>query len=523
MQRPLGLLSHSSIVQCVLRRIRDSEKAWHRFWFEPADPILLGFLRLLTGGMLGYNLLVWTLDLEAFFSNEGLQPLATVRRLHETRFIFSFWVWIGDAYLWPMHFACMAIAAMFCAGLLTRITSVLSFLITISYSQRVPIANFGLDQILGMLCLYLALAPSGAALSLDSLMRRRNARRTGKSVAAQVKKSAAVRMTMRLIQLHLCAIYFWSGHAKLKGSTWWTGDAMWRVLANEEYQTLDLTWMAWVPWLPYLIAHVTVVWEVFFVVLVWNPRLRPLILLTGVMMHAGIGAFLGMWTFGLIMIFAYLAFLDPDAWRSRLNRFISRMQQRRSMIESSTECAESAADLTTSGISESARALTKVSAEPHPSRLPRGRLCIVACDSADRSAMRRYFREHQYDCRAVADPAGGLDVLSRHRFDAVLVNGTKLSTAALIDFTSDVADLTSLPMVLLLTPRQLTVVSEPDQIAKFAVVELPASLQVIRLRLEAVRMNPVGPESNPKALEYRDSSNSAADVSLLSESDHASE
>jgi len=341
MQRPLGLLSHSGIVQCGLRWVRDSKTAWRRFWFEPADPILLAFLRLLTGGMLVYNLFVWTLDLEAFFGNEGLQPLATVRRLHETRFIFSFWVWIEDACLWPVHFACMAIAAMFCAGLLTRVTSVLSFLITISYSQRVPIANFGLDQILGILCLYLSLAPSGAALSLDSLMRRRSAQRSGKCVAAQVKKSAAVRMAMRLIQLHLCSIYFWSGHAKLKGSTWWTGDAMWRVLANEEYQTLDLTWMAWVPWLPYLIAHVTVVWEVFFVVLVWNPRLRPLILLTGVVMHVGIGAFLGMWTFGLIMIFAYLAFLDPDAWRRRLNRIISRTQQRRSMIESSVESGRS--------------------------------------------------------------------------------------------------------------------------------------------------------------------------------------
>ena len=475
--------------------------------------------------MLVYNLLVWTLDLEAFFSNEGLQPLATVRRLHESRFIFSFWIWIGDAYLWPMHFACLAIAAMFCAGLLTRITSVLSFLITISYSQRVPVANFGLDQILGMLCLYLSLAPSGAALSLDALIRRRRMRRSGNNVAVQVQKSAAVRMSMRLIQLHLCAIYFWSGHAKLKGSTWWTGDAMWRVLANEEYQTLDLTWMAWVPWLPYLVAHLTVVWEVFFVVLVWNPRLRALMLLTGVGMHVGIGAFLGMWTFGLIMIFAYLAFLHPDTWRNRFNRFIRRLQRRRPMTESSAEFTESATDeiMAACGLAQSSEALSMLSTEPCSSRLPRGRLCIVACDSADRSALRRYFREHQYDCRAVTDPAGGLDLLSRHRFDAVLVNGTKLSSADVIDFTADVSDLTSLPIVLLLTPRQRTIVSEQHQIANIAVVELPASLQDIRVRLEAVQMNRVGPGSIPNTPESRDSSNSAADVSLHSESDHVSE
>ena len=323
MKRHPGLLSRSGIKSSVGQVIGDATAAWHRFWFEPADPFLLCVLRLLTGGMLFYNLLVWTQDLEAFFGNDGLQPLTSVRRLHESHFIFSFWLWTGDAYLWPMHFACLTVAAMFCTGLLTRVTSVLSFLITISYSQRVPVANFGLDQILGMLCLYLSLAPAGASVSLDSMIRTRSQRRFGIPVAATVRKFASARMSIRLIQLHLCAIYFWAGHAKLKGSSWWTGDAMWRVLANEEYQTIDLTWMAWVPWLPYLIAHITILWEVFFVVLVWNPRLRPLILLAGVAMHLGIGAFLGMWTFGLIMIFAYLAFLDPDTWRSRLNRLRS--------------------------------------------------------------------------------------------------------------------------------------------------------------------------------------------------------
>jgi hypothetical protein len=93
---------------------------------------------------------------------------------------------------------------------------------------------------------------------------------------------------------------------------------MWQVIASEEYQTLDLTWMAWVPWLPYLIAHVTVAWEVFFCVLVWNQRWRPLMLALGAAMHFGIGAFLGLWTFGLIMTYGYFAFGNPEWWRNRL-------------------------------------------------------------------------------------------------------------------------------------------------------------------------------------------------------------
>lgn len=338
MSRGLRLLQRSGMVAYVRGFFSDALGAWHRFWFEPADPLMLGIIRLLCGWMLFYNLTVWTLDLEAFFGDHGLQPLEAIRAVHQSRFVFSFWLWIGDTYLWPVHFLCLAISAMFCVGFATRITSVLSFLITISYSQRVPIANFGFDQILGMLCLYLSLGPSGAAVSVDSLIHKWRLRRQGRT--AVVAKVAFARMAMRLIQLHLCAIYFWAGLAKLKGPTWWTGEAMWRVLANEEYQTLDLTWMAWVPWLPFLMAHITIAWEVFFIALIWNPKLRPFLLAMGVAMHVGIGAFLGMWTFGLIMAFAYLAFSDPDVWRQRISSTISWLYQRRQKPDPDAELDE---------------------------------------------------------------------------------------------------------------------------------------------------------------------------------------
>ena len=316
------------VLTAVRRSVNEGIAAWHHFWFDPMDPLMLGIVRLLTGWMLFYNLLVWSLQLETFFGRNGVQPLETVKRLYESRTVFSFWLWIDDNYLWPVHIACIIIAAMFCAGTATRLTSILAFLITISYSQRVPVTNFGFDQILGMLCLYLALAPCGAALSVDSLVRKWWRHRKGLARDAAPARFASARMASRLIQLHLCAIYLWSGFSKLKGSTWWTGEAMWNVIANQEYQTVDLTWMAWTPWLPFLIAHVTVAWEVFFIVLVWNRRLRPLVLAMGIAMHIGIGAFLGMWTFGLIMTFAYLSFADPGIWRMRFAALSRRLNLR---------------------------------------------------------------------------------------------------------------------------------------------------------------------------------------------------
>lgn len=303
--------------------IRDAASAWSKFWFDPADPYTLGIIRLLTGWMLVYNLLVWGIDLKAFFGPDGLQPLQTIIDFHADTPVFSFWFYVPEPWIETVHWLCVGIAFLFFLGVGTRVTSVLAFLITISYSQRVPVANFGLDQILGMLCLYLAIGPSGACLSLDRWWKVRRARL--KAVELPEPRCSSARLAVRLIQFHMCVIYFWAGLGKLKGDSWFTGEAMWQVLANQEYQTMDLTWMAWTPFLPYLVAHVTVIWEMSFCILVWNKKLRPWVLLIGTGMHFGIGAFLGMWTFGLVMTYAYFAFSDSAAWRRRLGWLAERL------------------------------------------------------------------------------------------------------------------------------------------------------------------------------------------------------
>ena len=102
----------------------------------------------------------------------------------------------------------------------------------------------------------------------------------------------------------MCVIYFFAGISKLQGEAWWTGEAMWRAFSNLEYQSIDMTWLAWYPWLLNLVTHLSVLWGIFFCVLIWRPRLRPLMLAGAVVLHVGIGACLGMWTFGLIMLSA---------------------------------------------------------------------------------------------------------------------------------------------------------------------------------------------------------------------------
>ncbi len=243
-----------------------------------------------------------------------------------------------------VHILCLAVLALFAFGVCTPLTSILAYLITVSYAYRAPLANYGLDQINAIAALYLVIGPSGAALSIDRLWRRkRNAKialAAGKTpVEVPVVPSARANLALRLIQVHVCVIYIFACQSKLQGESWWNGQAIWQAVSNLEYQSTDLTWLAWYPWLVNILTHGTVLFEMTFWALVWRPLCRPIVLLIGVAIHLGIGAFMGMWTFGLAMIFLYVAFVPATTIHAVLQTFSRLVGRRVGQDESPSELA----------------------------------------------------------------------------------------------------------------------------------------------------------------------------------------
>jgi hypothetical protein len=288
----------------------ESARTWDRFWFTPRDPVVLGLIRILTGLMLLYTHVVWGLRLEAFL---GASPWIQLERLQATYsgWWASFWPWVPAAAAPAVHAAALVVLALFTLGVWTRVTSILAVVVTVSYANRLFFATFGLDQINAMLAFYLAIGPSGNALSVDQWRRGRAA---GGDVCTAAP-SIGANISLRLIQVHMCVVYLYAGLAKLEGLSWWEGYAMWQAFANSEYQTFDLTWLAAHDWVWNLMTHSVVAWEISFCALVWFPLLRPLVLGMAVLTHAGIGMCLGMWTFGLIMLVGCCAFLSPTLVR----------------------------------------------------------------------------------------------------------------------------------------------------------------------------------------------------------------
>ena len=288
--------------------------AWNTFWFTPADPLPLAVVRICAGGLFTWASLVWLLDADAFFGMAGWLPPEDVCRMNDQPWQWSWYFAAPSAGgIRVLAGVTLGAAIMLTIGLATPLAAVVSLAGFVSAANRAPLNVFGFDDVLGMLLIALAVGPSGAVLSVDSLLSR-GMQRAAPSVLANV--------ALRLIQIHLCVIYFFSGCGKLLGASWWEGTAIWGSVANVQYRTLDLTWLARHPLVVNLITLATLFWEVSYPALVWPRLTRRLVLTMAVLVHLGIGLAMGMMEFGLAMIVANMAFVPPVVLRRVCRPFL---------------------------------------------------------------------------------------------------------------------------------------------------------------------------------------------------------
>src|SRR5262249_53866354 len=150
------------------------------------------------------------------------------RRMYEQGLVvWSIWLHVTDPF-WMNAIQVLFVLATVCLvlGLGTRVVVPIVWFANLSYMHRNPFILFGVDTMMNVLLLYFMIGPSGAALSLDRLLLGRK---------EKVRPLVSAGFAYRLMQIHLCIIYFISGASKLMGSTWWSGNAVWNVLANFEF------------------------------------------------------------------------------------------------------------------------------------------------------------------------------------------------------------------------------------------------------------------------------------------------
>jgi hypothetical protein len=290
----------------------DCLRSWNAFWFTPADPLPLAVVRIATGLLLAWSCCVWLRDPDAFFGPGGWLPAHEVWRMNDQPWQWSwFFAASSPTAIRVLLGITLAAAVLLTLGLATRLAAVVALAGLVSVANRAPLNVFGLDDTLGLLLIPLVVGPAGGCLSLDH--------RLG-LVSSTPSVGAAI--ALRLLQVQLCVVYFFSGCGKMFGASWWEGTAIWGAVANSQYRTLDLTGLARHPLVTNALTLGTLFWEVAYPAIVWPRLTRRLALAMAVVVHLGIGLAMGKLEFGLAMITANLAVVPAASWRSLARRLL---------------------------------------------------------------------------------------------------------------------------------------------------------------------------------------------------------
>ncbi len=111
----------------------------------------------------------------------------------------------------------------------------------------------------------------------------------------------------RVLQVHLCFVYFIGGLAKCLGNGWWNGSNLWRSLIRPPFTLISPDILVRFKYaLPVLGISICLL-EVGYPIFIWIKKTRRIWLVCILAMHAAIGLLMGLYLFALIMIVMNLA------------------------------------------------------------------------------------------------------------------------------------------------------------------------------------------------------------------------
>ena len=283
--------------------MKRATRAWERFWFAPTPTSTLALFRI----AIGVISFAWALslipDLHAFFSSDGIEPIAP------THPALGAW---GVLNAFPSYTAAVALlAALLIAsccltiGYRTRLSNVVVFVGILSFEHRAPsIWNSG-DGLLRILCFFLMLAPAGASLSVDRW-------RTARDRFWEFPTRAP--WALRLVQIQVSVVYLSTVWFKLHGHDWLHGTAVSFAVRMEDLQRFPFPGGLGRSLLfSSVMSYWTIAIELMLGILVWNRAVRPYVLALGAGLHLLVGFNLRLGFFTETMLAAYVAFVSPAA------------------------------------------------------------------------------------------------------------------------------------------------------------------------------------------------------------------
>ncbi|PHR97082.1 MAG: hypothetical protein COA78_28060 [Blastopirellula sp.] len=295
-------------------------KSWEAFWFVRVETKTVSLLRLLVGSIALIYALLFTIQLTDWYAADGILSSSFTISMLSTEdnnyaYYWSLLYYVNTPVeLWILHSIGLLVIGAFAVGFQTRYTSIAAFIFVASYAQRAPMLAGLIEPLLCPMVLYLCFAPCGNYFSVDAWLRAKKQ----KLADRKVEDSLGANITLRLIQVHLCMFYAMMALTKLGGYTWWGGESMWWLIAQNHSPLVDLRFLRDAPLFVFSWTHLVVLFELCFPLLIWVKVFRPLLIVLSILHWISLSLVTGNWEFGLLILALNVAFFSPEFVQSFL-------------------------------------------------------------------------------------------------------------------------------------------------------------------------------------------------------------
>jgi Vitamin K-dependent gamma-carboxylase len=181
-------------------------------------------------------------------------------------------------------------------GLFCRPAAIISWFLHLCAAESGGLLTYGADNFMTMGLFYLMLSPLPDRYSFDHRLSK-----------TKPKNPQLLGFWRRVLQVHLCFVYFFGGLAKCLGSGWWNGSNLWRSLTRPPFNVISPDILLRFKYLLPALGISICLLELGYVVFIWMKKTRLVWLTCILAMHAAIGLTMGMYLFAFVMIVLNLA------------------------------------------------------------------------------------------------------------------------------------------------------------------------------------------------------------------------
>jgi len=209
----------------------------------------------------------------------------------------------GEETVLSVAWACLLVAGCcLLLGLFCRPAAIIAWFLHLCAAQSGGLLAYGADNFMTMGLFYLMLSPLPDRFSVDHRL-----------VKTSPKDPQLLGFWRRVLQVHLCLVYFFGGLGKSLGSGWWDGSNLWRALTRPPFDIISPDILVRFKYLLPILGISICLIELGYVFFIWMKKTRFVWLVCILGMHIAIGLTMGMYLFALVMIVLNLAAFGTDA------------------------------------------------------------------------------------------------------------------------------------------------------------------------------------------------------------------